>query len=255
MMSFSDYIQKQAMGSVELPVVHTAEYFHLASIQASNTLRARTCKVFNESLLYFFYGRPAYRDASQTIPTRDVGFYPICFVFRPGTVSTKAKRVYPFDTGASESGLYEPAIKRAAVLADYPLLAAIESAMKIVRYFFETDEKYMSNKPKSGLLFSSTESNAQSYYDLINGGGSPDCDDRCSAVEIQIAEDLDIRNSLMAVALPTCFLEDDNLAKTIMNVWRAQPLTYDADVGMRPLEFHGVIRHLIRRFYLQSGLL
>jgi hypothetical protein len=32
-------------------------------------------------------------------------------------------------------------------------------------------------------------------------------------------------------------------------------LTYDADKGMRPLEFHGVIRHLIRQFYRLSGLL
>jgi hypothetical protein len=255
MASFSDYIQKQAMASVELPMVHTTEYFRLAAIQATSTLQASPCKVFKEPLLYFFYGRPAYRDASQITPARDVGFYPICFVFRPDIISKKAKRLYPFDTGASQAGLYEPAIKPIKALANYPVLAVLESARKIVRCFFETDEKYLSNKPKPGLLFSSAESDAQSYYELINGGGDPDCDDRCSAVEIQIAECLDIRQGIMAVVLPTCFLEDDHLAETILKVWGAEPLTYDADIGMRPIEFHGTIRHMIREFYRRSKLI
>jgi hypothetical protein len=255
MASFSDYIQKQAIASVELPMVHTTEYSRLPSIQTSNTLQANPCKIFKEPLLYFFYGRPAYRDASQIIPTRDVGFYPICFVFRPGTISKKAKRIYPFDTGAFQAGLYQPAIKPTAALADYVVLAVIESARKVVSCFFETEEQYLSNKPKNGLLFSAAESDAQSYYDLINGGGDRTCDDRYSAVEIQIAECIDIRQGIMAIVLPTCFLDDDNLAKTIANVWRAEPLTYNADIGMRPIEFHGTIRQKIREFYGRSGLL
>ena len=255
MASFSDYIQKQAIASVELPMVHTTEYSRLAPIQASNTLQARMCTIFKEPLLYFFYGRPAYRDTSQINPTRDVGFYPICFVFRPGTICKKAKRVYPFDTGASQGGLYEPAVKRTEALGGYPVLAAVESARKIVTCFFDTEEQYLSNNPKSGLLFSPAENDAQMYYELINGGGDPGCDDRCSAVEIQIAESLDIRTDLMAIVLPTCFLENDDLARTILNVWRAEPLTYDADTGMRPIEFHGTVRYKIREFYRRSGLL
>ncbi len=255
MTSFAEYIQKQSLGSQELPLVHTTEYFHLASIQASNMLQTNDCAIFKERLLYFFYGRPAYRVSSQTTPTRDVGFYPICFVFRPATISKKAKRIYPFDTGASQYGLYEPAIKRTEALASYQVLEIVENARKIVGSFFETDEQYLSNKPKCGLRFASNETEVESYFRLINGGGDPGCDDRCSAVEIQIAECIDIRQGIIAVALPTCFLEDGALANTLLKVWRAVPLTYDADKGMRPIEFHGTIRHLIRRFYRQSGLL
>lgn len=255
MTSFSDYIQKQSMGSRELPLVHTTEYFRLASIQTSNMLQPSDCAIFKEPLLYFFYGRPAYRDSSQTMPTRDVGFYPICFVFRPATICKKAKRLYPFDTGASQYGLYEPDVKRTEALASYRVLEIAENARKIVSSFFETDEQYLSNKPKRSLHFASDESDVESYYHLISGGGDPNCDDRCSAVEIQIAERLDIRHGIIAVALPTCFLEDDELANTLLKVWRAVPLTYDADIGMRPMEFHGTIRHLVRQFYRQSGLL
>jgi hypothetical protein len=255
MSSFSDYVQKAAMAPAELPLVHTTEYFRLAAIRMSNTLQATACKIFKEPLLYFFYGRPAYRDTSQTLPTRDIGFYPICFVFRPDTIGKKAKRLYPFDTGASQSGLYEPAIKGADAIADYSVLAAAESARKIVHCFFDTDEQYLSNKPKPGLSFSPTENAAKSYYDLINGGGDPKCDDRYSAVEIQIADSVDVSLDIMAVALPTCFLEDAELARTVLKVWGAEPLTYNADIGMRPIEFHGVIRQKIREFYQRAGLL
>jgi hypothetical protein len=189
------------------------------------------------------------------VPTRDVGFYPICFVFKPGTVCKKAKRLYPFDTGASQRGLYEPAVVRSGALALYPVPPVIESAKRIAQCFFETDENYLSNSPKLGLIFSSSESEVESYYRLINGGGDPICDDRCSAVEIQVGEDLDLRHDVLAVALPTCFLEDAALVDTLLKEWHAVPLTYDADKGMRPLEFHGVIRHLIRQFYRLSGLL
>jgi hypothetical protein len=254
-MSFSDYVQKQTLAPVELPLVHTTEYFRLASIKASHMLRTGHCGVFKEPLVYFFYGRPAYRDSSQTIPTRDVGFYPICFVFQTAVVCKKAKRMYPFDSGASQIGLYEPEVSRAKALANYQVLALVENARRITSAFFESDEQYLSNRPKSGLVFSPDDTDAESYYGLINGGGAPECDDRCSAVEIQVEEDVDVRHGIMAIVLPTCFLEDKSLTDTLINVWRAVPLTYDADLGMRPLEFHSAVRQLIRKFYRDSRLI
>lgn len=241
------------MSPGELPMVHTTKYYLLPDIQTSGTLHTATCRVFNEPLLYFFYGRPAYRDDSQITPTRDIGFYPICFVFRSGVIGSKATRVYPFDTGAGQSGRYEPAIERSIAVSDYQLITAIESARKIVRGFFDTDEKYLFNCPKSGLVFAPTEAHAQSFYELINGGGDPECDDRYSAVEIQLGTSIDIRDGIMAVVLPTCFLDDAALAETILKIWRAEPLTYDAIIGMRPLEFHGAIRLLIHQFYQRQG--
>jgi len=255
MASFAEYIQMQVTASVELPLVHTTEYFRLPEIQKTNTLQTHNCAIFNEPLLYLFYGRPAYRDSSQTNPARDIGFYPVCFVFRPDTISKKARRLYPFDTGASQKGLYEPEIRGIDALTSYRVPGAVEGARKIVSRFFETEEQYLSNKPKNGLRFSPSEIEAESYYRLITGGGDPSCDDRRSVVEIQIGERLDLHQGIMAVVLPTCFLEDEGLANAILRGWHAQPLTYDADIGMRPIEFHGTIRHLVRQFYRQSRLL
>jgi hypothetical protein len=189
------------------------------------------------------------------VPTRDISFYPICFVFKPGTICRQAKRLYPFDTGASQEGLYEPAINRTDALTAYQVQAVVDNAKRITTCFFETREAYLSGKPRPGLVFTTAENDAALYYRLINGGGAANCDDRCSAVEIQIGTAVDLRDDIMAVVLPTCFLDDDALADTLLKEWRAIPLTYNADIGMRPIEFHGVIRYLVRKFYQDSSLI
>jgi hypothetical protein len=163
--------------------------------------------------------------------------------------------MYPFDSGASQSGLYEPAIKASMALNHYQLPAAIDNARRIVGCFFESDEDYMSNSPRTGLAISPSETDAQSYYNLIQGSRHPDCDDRCSAIEIQIADDINIIDGVLAVALPNCFLDDAVLRNTLLKVWRAKLLPYDADKGMRPIECHGAIRTVIRQYYRRSRII
>ena len=80
-------------------------------------------------------------------------------------------------------------------------------------------------------------------------GGSSECDDRCSAIEVQIAEEVKLREHLMAIVMPTHYLDDISLKQILIQEWRAYPLTYDADDGMRPTEFHGHVRSLIKAYY------
>jgi hypothetical protein len=252
--SFADYVGFQAAVSTELPLVHTTECRHMASIQASHTLEPKDCKVFGEPLLYFFYGRPSYRDPSQTRPILDVAYCPLCFVFKPQR-PFKIARMYPFDTGASQKGLYEPEIVRSNAIIKYTVAAAIESARQIIQRFFQTNENYLASRPSIGLTFSPGEVDVEAYYKLVTGGGTLECDDRRSAIEIQIKENIDLRDHLMAVVMPTHFLDDASLRKTLIEEWCAHPLTYDADLGMRPTEFHGNVRAMIRKYYKHWKLL
>jgi len=255
-MSFSSYVQGREATPGELPLVHTTTCFRLNSISRSHSIQTSPCKVFNENLTYFFYGRPAYRDSSAVRPVRDIGFYPICFVFKPGAISVTPRRLYPFDSGAFQKGLYEPAIPASQALLTYEVLATIESARRIVRGFFDTDEPYLANQPKAGLLFKAGEIEADAYYNLISGGGQPDCDDRCSAIEVQIDVELDLSaRVLMAVVLPNSFLDEAPIREALLKVWRAVPLPYDADLGMRPLEFHGYVRNTVRSYYRRLRLI
>ncbi len=247
-MTFAEYVEKHPPHSRELPLVHTTECHHLNSIVVGNTIDLHKCPVFKEPLVYLFYGRPAYRDPRKTTPIKDIAFCPVCFVFRPQAMLS-ITRVYPFDTGASQRGLYEPEVLTSKALVAYAVRSAIESAQRIIECFFETNESYLGNQARPGLLFGPEEGDPEAYYKLIRGGGDPECDDRKSAVEIQINQPAKLCGDLMAVVLPNSFLDDPPIRKALMDVWHAHPLTYDVTIGMRPTEFHGEIRKLIREYY------
>ena len=182
------------------------------------------------------------------MPIMDVGYCPLTFVFRPET-RFQVARIYPFDTGASQMGLYEPEVQAPHALRKYPVAAVIERARQIVHRFFETNENYLAGRPKIGLAFTPDEVDAEAYYKLVSGGGRRKCDDRRSAIEVQISGSVSLREHLMAIVMPTHFLDDIQLRKTLIDEWHVHPLTYDADMGMRPTEFHGIIRAMIRDYY------
>jgi hypothetical protein len=250
--TFADYVARLVPNPPELPLVHTTEARWLSSIQTTQTIEPQHCTIFGEPLIYMFYGRPAYRDIRKTTPIKDVDFCPICFIFKPAR-NFSITRVYPFDSGASQNGLYEPEVHPSRALTAYPVQPIIESARRLISGFFETNDSYMGTDPKGGLLFSASESDAEAYNQLINGGGDPQCDDRRSAIEVQITASANLREDLLAVALPTSFLDDEAFKRNLMDVWRAHPLTYDADIGMRPTEFHSEIRKMIRAYYKLWG--
>jgi hypothetical protein len=246
---FAAYVQRHAATMPELPLIHTTQCEHLPSIRANHALEPRQCRVFGEPLLYLFYGRPSYRDCAKTTPVnQDVAYCPVCFVLKPDS-RLALTRVFPFDTGAFQKGHYEPQVPAGRTLNDFSVPGVIDSARQIVDAFFETNSNYLASKTRSGLTFTPNEPDAAAYYHLANGGGRQDCDDRRSTVEIQCTASANLRETLMAVVMPTHFLDDPQLRRTLLDDWRAHPLTYDVDQGMRPTEFHGIIRKLIRDYY------
>lgn len=250
--SFADYINIQPNKGPELPLVHTTEYDKLSDIRKSHRLLPEADGDGNskEAALYFFYGRPAYRDANRNVPQQKFDFCPICFVFRPNTVSTRINRIYPFDTGASRKGLYEPHLSRSAAVNKFSVPAIIESARRIIGGFFDTNDGYIRNSPRENLTFSATEKDAETYYKLITSDDPSGSDDRVSAIEIQVVGAADLQaGDLLAVILPTFLMEDEEFKRTLLLDWKAHPLTYDTDRGMRPTEFHGVVRQLVRDYY------
>lgn len=189
-------------------------------------------------------------------PVHDISFYPVCFIFTPGTLFSLAKRLFPFDSGSSQRGFYEPSISAGSAIKRYELAPAAETARRIVKCFFAAETGYLSNTPLQGMTFKDGDADVESYYKLICGGGASECDDRCSAIEVQLGSDLDLRaRLLMAVVLPLHYLEDRVLRHTIMNVWGAQPITYFTVSGTRPTEYHMVIGQKVRDFYEERSLI
>src|SRR3954452_19547101 len=100
-------VTAETAAAEELPLVHTTRCEILPYIVASHELRSvNLCDVFNEHLIYFFYGRPAYRHALGSDPSGNLDLCPVCFVFKPHTIGGAVKRVFACDSGGIQNGYF-----------------------------------------------------------------------------------------------------------------------------------------------------
>ncbi|RYD74118.1 MAG: hypothetical protein EOP84_20430, partial [Verrucomicrobiaceae bacterium] len=80
MPTLREIVTAETATTEELPLVHTTRCEVLPHIVSSHELRSVTkCDVFDEHLLYFFYGRPAYRHTLGSEPAGNLNLCPVCF--------------------------------------------------------------------------------------------------------------------------------------------------------------------------------
>lgn len=246
METFAEFIQKQHAYVSELPLTHATTVTCFEQIVASGCLQPATCRKYNEPLVYFFYGKPAFRGKKAGTVQRDATYAPVCLIFTPGAVTARFKRVFPFDSGAGKESLYLPQIDPDAV-DSYDLKSVTQAAQRLVVGFFSTNNSYWSGVLDNNLTIPAPGTPARNYYDLNNGGGNEKCDDRMAAVELQVDQPIDMMGCISAVILPNSFLEDPNI-DNILSVWDADSLTYELHKSFRPLEFHALIRQIVRKY-------
>ena len=145
MTSFRTLVASHAGLAEELPLIHTSRCEFLASIATTHVLELQPCAIFHESLVYLFYGRPAYRSHRGSRGGEPHVLCPVCFVFKPRTVSWVVHRMYPCDTGAVAADRFHPEIL-ASDLAQLALEPQIESARRLVSLLFERNSDYFIGK-------------------------------------------------------------------------------------------------------------
>jgi len=224
----------------ELPLIHTSRCERLLEIATSNTLTPHPCNIFNESLVYLFYGRPAYRASHAVKAGEPVALCPVCFVFKPRTVSLSPHRVYPCDTGAVASDRFVPEIS-AADLNALALDPQIESARRIVSLLFECNTQYFLGKVVTGKTFPGGTVEAR-FYDLLLRPGPADYDDRKSAIEVQVNQPISLIDQLLFVVLPKEYLDNASIRHAIINVWNCDPVSYPTFQGDSPAAYYSVVR-------------
>jgi hypothetical protein len=248
---FARFVDNHPGMTEELPLVHSTRCEKFLEIAKTRSLAPQPCPVFNEPLLYLFYGRPAYRSKIGSAPSTDIAYCPVCFVFKPYTISAEVIRVFPFDSGASKGGLFEPHVSRTDT-DSFQLSATLESARRTINLFFETNAKFFVGEPKRDLMIPCAELEAISYYQLVSHDGDDAYDDRRSAIEVQARSAIALRDTLLAVILPLSFLQDPNIRKVVVEEWRTYPITYSTVRGTIPSEYVRVITEKLRS-YLQDG--
>ena len=184
MTSFRTLVTSHPGLAEELPLIHTSRCEFLSNIAATHSLEPQPCGVFHESLVYLFYGRPAYRSNKGSKGGEPIALCPVCFVFKPRTVSQAVRRIFPCDTGAVVDDRFNPELQ-ASDLAQLALDPQIDSARRFVSLMFERNSDYFVGKVVTVRSFMPGSVEAR-FYELLMRDGPVDYDDRKSAIEVQV---------------------------------------------------------------------
>lgn len=251
MLSFRDQIAALPDGPDALPLTHIADVEGFFRAVTDGKITQRTlCQVFNENLVYTFYGRPSYRlNAGGDEAFNSQSYAPVCFILDQD--ATPPKRVFPFDSGGFS--FYAQHLHRDHNLQTYEMDPSISNAQKLVGKFYGSNQAYLDMFPIQGLTFSPLETTLSNYYGLI-ASQAQGSDERHSSVEIQFDAPFDLMGKILAVVLPSAIADDATIQKSLAS-WNAIPLPYKIRGRFRPIEFVSKFYELIETFLSNRGLL
>lgn len=191
-----------------LPIMHSCECFDARGILNSRVLEARLCKVFNEKLVYFYYGKPSYPVGEKVLDHRtDTEYYPVCFVVDPKRIPIY--KVYPFDSGAFKQNIYGDFLHRNMDINEFEIPNNTHAIQAYVSYMFGTNDNYLDG---SAIYRGHT---GNPYIDsLINmntAKGTMKFDERARTIEVISNSDIKIGSAVKCVILPKNLLQDNNI--------------------------------------------
>ncbi len=239
----------------DLPLIHTTPAYNLRRIFEEGRIETAPCQFFgNESLSYFFFGRPAYKWETEG----DAADWelPVCFVFEYNI--DDAYRVFPFDTGAFKSKRL-PGFITGMPIGEFEIGLVPSAPGKIVGAFFSSPSNYFGNRCRSeddfkeSLSVSDIESEVRALHKLYSYPNLKS-DDRRATVEIQFDKHIELsEKKLIAIILPDIYLADKNVSKYIkdngiyVNTYDTFPLNSSA--------YTALIYHRLKEFYKRHGFI
>jgi hypothetical protein len=212
------------------------------------------CDVYLQDLLYFFYGRPSFRKHQDADALSLASLHLVSLIFDPTTLPPPL-RVLPFDSGAFKVGLYEPSLHPGMALPHFELDPSIDAVARAVGCFYGTNKDYFRSKMRSDLQYDCDELEIESFVSIVASVSKSKVDDRRAAIEIQIADIVDLaRAKVLAVILPEQFLDHQPTYDYIRTGLGAEPIGYFCPHA-RPDGDARVIMNEAARFYRARGWL
>lgn len=240
---FKNFIKKKNKKVLKtLALTHLTEFYNVRAIIANQKLTATHCKVFNENLLYFFYGRPAYRIGKEKTNTCQKAFHPICFVFDFDKIK-KIERVFPFDSGGFN--FYKKFLHPKSKLEDYQLENELVNINDLINFFYSSEMSYFDDNPKAiNTKPFEWAFEVESYYGMISNKAITTDDERNSTIEIQTREEMALRD-LKAIIFPK--QEETTMRKQLrlLNI-NCKLETYHLSGITNPNDYFSSIKEIVR---------
>lgn len=238
----------------KMPLIHSTSMLNCRGVINDNCINTIDCDVFNEKLLYFFYGKPSYRVYSKSKSRNDIACYPVSFIMDPA-FDIQIKRIFPFDSGAFHNGFYKSFVSELLPVESFELGTGMDVPQKIIDLFFGNNKSYYFGEIKSGVKFGPLDFELNLYHQLISSTGESSVDDRRSSIELQVDRKIELnKNNIMAVVLPKSAMDDPDVLD-VLNKWEAEPITYNTYAGTAPIEYHIIIREYLGIFFKSKKII
>lgn len=260
LLDFNQFLQRNAITTGgTLPVVHTTASYNIQQIWHGDTLATAQCDVFTkEEILYFFVGRPSYKLANSS-GTANTWQLPCCFIFEFESLP-KAKRVFPFDSGAFAKGRTPDYISMMP-LGNFDCATIPDPAARIIGAYFGDTKSYFSLSPKGESDFLAEfsvgvlDAEAHAVHKLFSADKDIKVDDRRATIEIQIPESINlVARKPLAVIAPAPYFDIADFRNHVIDVWKARAIPYP----LSPLNTDGYysdIYNRVKMLYEEMGLL
>ena len=228
-----------------LPLVHVTDAYGARSILETAIIKARPCKHFakftgvEESLAYFSYGKPSYRNRENGINANGAS-YPVAFLVDVNLLDHPIKRIFPFDTGGF--GLYSDFLHHKMKPLDFNLGEHIEMAQRLVLKLYDTNLRYLKDtvRPHSELAIDPLALELLNYHAMIENRGATKSDSRNSTVEIQFERSIPLTvKNFRGLIVPESLSESSQF-KSLLGKFRINAVAYSLTRGSSP-EYDGAL--------------
>lgn len=257
---FRQWVDRQDPGDQsDLPLTHTTKAYHAEGIIKSKEVVPRICKVFHEALAYFFYGRPAYRVSTDKLIQYEAAC-PYCLIFSPQLIK-RAKRIFPFDTGAYEARLYKHVLIDEMQLEDFSLERQSDRISKLINTIFSNRVEYFdSNRAAMSdpeEVSDAWEMAARAYLKLIQSPGRNEPDDRICSIEVIFSDPVPFANNLLAVVVPHTHWKDGSGAPWLQDLQNdgVDIVPYTFIPGRHPEYYQTMMEAEVRKYYFDKKFL
>lgn len=228
-----NFIDKHGKGGLPLlPSMHSTACYNVENILRQGSISPTPCPVFHENLAYFFYGKPLYKvSASYDAATTSYLHGPVCFIV--DSIKLKAKRIFPFDSGAFDKGMYEKFLPGSAKKDEYELSSDISLVPRYIELFFGNNNAY-----RQGQSFPhpdvETSTVAYSLAGLLGAAGAMDFDGRSRTVEISSGNEVSLSDCVNAIIIPAPFCRNSVFQTFCVNHPKIEIISYHVHFPENP---------------------
>ncbi|TBB57027.1 hypothetical protein ELH42_37765 [Rhizobium ruizarguesonis] len=241
---FWEDLPKSGTLRAELPVFHTTESLFLRDIVTGLQINTTKCKVYDEDLVYVFYGRPSYRPSSSNNATKMLEYYPVVFLMSPDAVKS-IKRMLPFDSGGYHSGRFEDFLHPAMRKEQFEIPPPIDNLEAVISYFFGSPDDYMKAVGKADQTPAPTRFEIAAFHRMVHGVQKSTSDDRRITCEVQSDSPITLTKGVVrTIIAPSVFEDEDYFTERLIELGCAFK-GYDCDLA-NSNEMHAHISYLVR---------